>query len=457
MQPQPIRAAIYARISLDTTGDRLGVERQLEDARKLATHRGWTVVEEYVDNSLSAFKRTTVRPAYQRMLADFRSGRFDALLVYDLDRLTRQPRQLEDWIEYAEERGLQLVTTNGEADLTTDGGRMFARIKAAVARQESERKGKRQERAIQQRVEAGKPLSGTRLTGYKADGTIDLAEAQIVRDVFAWFAAGDSLKGIARRLDAEGVPARNGTGWNPSTVRTMLTNSRYAGRVMFKGEQTAIRGTWEPIIGEDVFESVQSMLNDPRRKLNREGTARKWLGSSLYRCGVCGGPVRTNGPRYWCPEGGHVTRAMHSIDRLVLAVVAGRIARPDVADLLATSTKSDADDHAKELSAIQARISRFESDYDAGLIDGRRYKAASAKAEAELSALRRKRASSVANSQVAALLSSPNPGDVFLSSPLDIQRAIIAALVIVTLHKALRGSKRFDPETVTFEWLSEVT
>lgn len=457
MQPQPIRAAIYARISLDTTGDRLGVERQLEDARKLATHRGWTVVEEYVDNSLSAFKRTTVRPAYQRMLSDFRSGRFDALLVYDLDRLTRQPRQLEDWIEYAEERGLQLVTTNGEADLTTDGGRMFARIKAAVARQESERKGKRQERAIQQRVEAGKPLSGTRLTGYKADGTIDLAEAQIVRDVFAWFAAGDSLKGIARRLDAEGVPARNGTGWNPSTVRTMLTNSRYAGRVMFKGEQTAIRGTWEPIIGEDVFESVQSMLNDPRRKLNREGTARKWLGSSLYRCGVCGGPVRTNGPRYWCPEGGHVTRAMHSIDRLVLAVVAGRLARPDVADLLATSTESDADDHAKELSAIQARISRFESDYDAGLIDGRRYKAASAKAEAELSALRRKRASSVANSQVAALLSSPNPGDVFLSSPLDIQRAIIGALVIVTLHKALRGSKRFDPETVTFEWLSEVT
>ncbi|WP_267888213.1 recombinase family protein [Mycobacterium ostraviense] len=49
---------------------------------------------------------------------------FDALVVWDLDRLTSQPRQLEDWIDAAEGRGLALITTNGEADLTTDGGRM---------------------------------------------------------------------------------------------------------------------------------------------------------------------------------------------------------------------------------------------------------------------------------------------------------------------------------------------
>ena len=61
----------------------------------------------------------------------------------DVDRLTRQPSQLEEWIDRAEEHGLKLVTSNGDADLSTDGGRMFARIKAAVARGEVERKGAR--------------------------------------------------------------------------------------------------------------------------------------------------------------------------------------------------------------------------------------------------------------------------------------------------------------------------
>lgn len=65
----PSAAAIYARISSDPMGTRLGVERQLEDSRKLAHARGWTVAEEYVDNDVSAYSGAE-RPAYQRMLAD---------------------------------------------------------------------------------------------------------------------------------------------------------------------------------------------------------------------------------------------------------------------------------------------------------------------------------------------------------------------------------------------------
>ena len=51
---KPIRAAIYARISRDVTGEGLGVERQLADCRALASERGWAVAEEYVDNDISA-------------------------------------------------------------------------------------------------------------------------------------------------------------------------------------------------------------------------------------------------------------------------------------------------------------------------------------------------------------------------------------------------------------------
>ncbi len=118
--------------------DGLAIDRQREDCENLARFRRWEVVEIYVDQSKSATNRTAIRPDYDRMVADYLLGRFDAIICYDLDRLPRQPRQLEDWIDAAELRGLALVTANGDADLSTDGGRMYACIKAAVASAEME-------------------------------------------------------------------------------------------------------------------------------------------------------------------------------------------------------------------------------------------------------------------------------------------------------------------------------
>lgn len=125
-------------MSFDRSGDERGVQRQLEDCMEIVERRGWELVGEYSDNSISASKRHVRRPEYDRMVDEYEAGFIDAVICYDLDRLTRQPRQLEDWIDRATERGLQLVTANGEADLGTDAGRLFARIKAAVAREEIE-------------------------------------------------------------------------------------------------------------------------------------------------------------------------------------------------------------------------------------------------------------------------------------------------------------------------------
>jgi site-specific DNA recombinase len=230
------RAAIYLRISLDQTGDQLAVARQRADCRRIVTERGWELVDEYVDNSKSAYAKNVKRPAYDRMVTDYAAGRFDAIVVWDLDRLTRQPRQLEDWIDASEDRGLVLVTANGEADLTTDNGRMFARIKASVARGESERKAKRQRSANAQRAQLGGQPLGVRLTGYTSGGDLVPDEASIVARVFAGFVEGESLRSLAAQLDDARVATRRAALWNPSSVRTMLTNPRYAGRVIYRGE-----------------------------------------------------------------------------------------------------------------------------------------------------------------------------------------------------------------------------
>ncbi len=76
--------------------DGLVIERQREDCERIAQFRRWDVVETYVDQSVSATDRTKDRPGCGRMVVDHAAGRFDAIICYDLDRLTRQPRQLED-------------------------------------------------------------------------------------------------------------------------------------------------------------------------------------------------------------------------------------------------------------------------------------------------------------------------------------------------------------------------
>ena len=448
-----VRVAIYNRISQDRTGERAAVTRQLEDARALAAARGWATVEPpYVDNSISAYKRTTRRPGYERMAADYRAGKFEAIITYDLDRLTRQPRQLEDWIDEAESRGLKLVTTNGEADLSTDAGRLFARIKVAVGRSEMERKGARQARAIRQRVENGKVLAGVRLTGYDDKGNVIEAEADLVRDLFQRFAAGETLHGLARSLEDAGVPTRRGGKWAASTLLTLLRNPRYAGRAVYKGKPTGHPGDWEPIVEAALFNAVQAKLQDPRRKTNREGTARKWLGSGLYRCGVCGGRVRTNGPQYWCPAGGHVARLMQPIDELVTAVVQARLARPDVVRAFAVRDDAAAAELNSRADALTSRLKAIEGDYDSGLIDGRRFKIASERVQAEITSVHAERARLVGNSPVAEMLASNDPVALFNAASLDTRRAVIDALMVVTLRPTQRGARTFNPESVAIDW-----
>jgi DNA invertase Pin-like site-specific DNA recombinase len=206
-----MRAALYLRVSLDATGEQLAVTRQREDCRRIAEARGWRIVAEYSD-TISASYPHKLRPDYRKLVEAYQAGMFDALVCWDLDRLTRQPRELEDWIDAAESKGLVLVTANGEADLSTDGGRMFARIKAAVARAEIERKSARQRRAALQRSQMGKPPMGVRLTGYTVSGEVIEAEAEYVRNYLR-----GSLKGTRYGHWRPGCK-------NPVSPRAMATN-----------------------------------------------------------------------------------------------------------------------------------------------------------------------------------------------------------------------------------------
>ncbi len=214
------RAAVYLRISLDQTGEGLAIDRQREQCEQILSQRGWTLALPPFEDSLSASDARKNRPGYDALVKAYDARQFDALVCYDMDRLTRQPRQMEDWLDAAEQHGLALVTANGEADLTTDAGRTFVRVRMAFARGEVERKSARQKAAARQRANLGRPPLGVRLTGYTAKGETMPDEAEIIRRVFKMFDSGESLRSIARALSAENVRTRHGKAWNPSTVAT---------------------------------------------------------------------------------------------------------------------------------------------------------------------------------------------------------------------------------------------
>lgn len=196
----PVRAGVYARISSDREGEGLGVARQLEDSQRLAEARGWTVVERFVDQDVSAYTGRA-RPAYQQLCAAIEGREIDAVAIYRADRLHRQPRELERFIDLCQSVGLtNVASVSGDLDLTTHEGQLVARITGAVAKNESDVKSQRIRRQKEQAAEQGKIAGGgSRAYGWEADKkTIRPEEAEIVAECARRFLAGEAVIAICR-------------------------------------------------------------------------------------------------------------------------------------------------------------------------------------------------------------------------------------------------------------------
>src|SRR5436309_12465941 len=100
-----IPAAIYTRISSDPDDLKLGVQRQEDDCRELATRQGWQVSRVYTDNDLSAAKKGVRRPEYERLLKDIEAGTVWRLIIDKPDRLYRRNVELEHLIDVVEGAG----------------------------------------------------------------------------------------------------------------------------------------------------------------------------------------------------------------------------------------------------------------------------------------------------------------------------------------------------------------
>lgn len=453
-----LRAAIYARQSLDRTGEGMAVTRQLAECRQLAERNEWRVVEEYVDNDVSASSRKP-RPEWTRLLADLEAGRYDVLTCWHTDRLYRRLRDLVDLVEIAESKALRIASVRAaDLDLSTPAGRMLAGMLGHAQRYEVEQKSARQIAANQQARKAGRMPWTRRPFGYDLadDGSIAVVpgEADELRAAAKLALDGASLASIARELDDRGVTTSTGGRWSVNAIKRLLVSRRHAGLVTYRGE-VAGEGSWEPIFDRETHEQLVAVLTDPARRTAPD-TRAKYLLSGLALCGRCGGtlyasPYGNKTRRYmiYRCHTPHLARRLDYVDEVVTEVVLARLSRGDV--LRDLTTNEDTAQLAEELGRVRQQLDGLGSLYAEGALTAAGLRDASTKLKARRDDLQQRIAGAGGHEQVVALVSADDVRVRWNALPLRHKRAVIDALVVVTVLPVTRGA-RFDPDQVAIEW-----
>lgn len=303
----PLRLGIYSRISDDRKEDLLGVQRQIEDGEEEARKRYPNAeLVLYVDNDVSAYDRRKKRPAFLRMVDDLKFKHLDGIVVYDLDRLARQPRDLELVIDVYEDRkkdrdgkGPVFITVTADYDLATSDGRTHARIMVTMANKASADTGRRTARKHLELARQGKPVGGWRPFGWQKDkATLNKREAEAMRKVIKDVIAGKSTRSCTYWLNDNGFKTTGGKAWSFQTLRRYLRNPRLVGwrvhqKKVLLDKQTGepVKGLWEPLIDLDTWERLQVALDDRYNSAKKGRTARRnarfYLLTGIVKCGVC--------------------------------------------------------------------------------------------------------------------------------------------------------------------------
>ncbi|PVZ07863.1 DNA invertase Pin-like site-specific DNA recombinase [Actinomycetospora cinnamomea] len=449
-----MRAVIYVRISRDATGEGLGVERQRRECAALAAAREWTLIDTIVENDVSATKGG--RPGFARLLGLIDACAVDVVVVWAADRLVRRLVDLEDVIARCERSGVKLATVSGDLDLSTDQGRLVARILASVARGEVERKSARQKAAYAQLAERGLPHHGgrTRPFGYLDDRvTPHPQEAPAVVEAYSLILAGGALGEVGRRWRSLGThPAL----WrSSSSVARALCSPRYAGFREHNGE-VAGPAAWQGLVAEETWRAVRDILTDPSRA--RPPHARRSLLGGLATCAVCGGPIEGNPrhgqPGYRCAEGHHIHRRAAGVDDYVTSIVLERLSRNDARDLLGAHDRADVAALSTKATALRTRLEVLATEFADGTLTSAQLRAATERLRTKLADVEQQIADAGQTSALTPLVTAQDVRAVWDELPLSQQRAVIDTLMTVTLQRSGRGARRFTPDTVEIEWKS---
>ena len=496
-QGSTVRAACYCRISSDPRDKRQGVTRQKEDTAVLCEVNGWAVTDFYVDNDVSATSGGP-RPEWSRLLDDVAAGKVDAIVVWNQDRGWRKMADLESLRPVLEPRGVLLATTNiGTIDFRNADDVFRAQVSTAMSEMEVAKMRVRQRRAARQRAEQGRPkwrqafgylpYTGTKEadTGHREP---DPVTGPLVADAYRAVLAGTSIADVCRQWNAEGHLGATGRPWTNTTLSAFLRNARNAGLRSHTDTATGRTeivgpGMWPGLVDEQLWRSVQHVLNAPGRCTGPKAVRRHML-TGLVRCGRCAAEgvdarmsgqwvMRKTGGKPGRPRAGEVKEAhpgtlaysiaysckrcrgcairSDQLEPIINEAVVQWLSDPEATDLLRAPAADPAEAQriADERAVLHGRLNEVADERADGLLTGAQAKRATERIQDKLDALERLQIDADRLRVLDGIpLGTAEVADALADLSTDRYRAVIDLLMVVTVNPVGRCGNTFRADRV---------
>lgn len=282
-----MKAVIYARYSSDSQREE-SIEGQIRECREYAVRNGITLLGSYIDRALSA--RTADRPEFQRMIRDSENGLFDAVLVWKLDRFSRDRYDSAHYKHLLKKNGVKVISAK---ENISDGpeGIILESMLEGYAEYYSAELSQKIHRGQHDNAMKCKNNGGNTPLGYFVDKqsgvlAINPVTAPIVQEIFRRFDSGEKTSDITESLNSRGLKTNKGQPFRIGGVSGILKNRKYIGE--YKYSDVVIPDGIPAIIGKDMFERVQSRMRVNQKAPARAKAAEEYLLTTKLFCGTCG-------------------------------------------------------------------------------------------------------------------------------------------------------------------------
>ncbi len=281
-----MKAVIYARYSSDSQREE-SIEGQIRECLEFANKMGVTVIENYIDRALTATSDN--RPDFQRMIKDSNKRCFDMVIVWKLDRFSRDRYDSAHYKHILKKNGVKVVSAKENIGEGPEGIILESMLEG-MAEYYSAELSVKVKRGLTENALKGKINGGQVPFGYYTNEEQKLAInpslAPIVQEVFTMYADGKLIKEIVAYLNSKGIVTKNGNPMSYNIVQYMLSNRRYIGE--FKFNDIIIPGGVPAIIDKELFERVQMQLAKNKHAPAHHKAEDDYLLTTKLFCGKCG-------------------------------------------------------------------------------------------------------------------------------------------------------------------------
>lgn len=379
-----LRAAIYTRVSKDTSGRARSPREQEADARRDCERLGLSVAGVYRDNDLGASRYSAKdRPEYARLRADIEAGRVDVVVAWEASRLARDTEVFGELAKLCRKAGTQLLINGRMHDPDDPDDEFNLGLGALLAQREVASTRKRVMRALDENARTGR-VHGRLQYGYRRiydergnqlGQEPDPTYGPVVTEMFRRIAAGETLNAVARDLNRRGVDRPTGGKWEGAHVAHIVKRQSYLGHRTHHGVIT-YPNAWPALVDDETWHAAQAQIGGRGAQVKAADRTARHLLSGIITCGVCGGrttydpmPGRKQSPLYKCHRGAHVARAAPVLDEAVRIVVVEWLTTTDADAVFAPVSDDGSSERAHdEVAALRGRLDGFYEAAIAGTI-----------------------------------------------------------------------------------------